>query len=843
MPTKDPPQIFRAKDTNYPIHFYFVDQFSPAVKRKLTDDIRRHGGRVVKTAEGADYGLVRSGTDRAAKQAMFRIRDSAATRNLKVQHASMIESSIARGQLTEQQSLVKGMSGRPGGRTPFTKREDEQLARYIAYMVPNAELGGRMALGLYQDLCDAAEVDDDSKWASNHTPEAWKNRYNKNRAKMDELIEAMIPLVNPERIHHYQRSRAYSKAGGFFKDEDYEGSEDDGDDNDNDNDDEGGQGDRGGDEDGTGGFEGGQAENDGDNGFGDDQPPPEDEEGNGSRSPQTRRDDAQSGGGRKHTDSSGQRELARSNDASKKAAQSPRGIARDGPSQAGQPRSRPSDLGDGPPAKRQRVDADRSGRSIPSGKRPARSARGRPTDPEPSSSSMSGSDSEGSQVSEDDEEFEGGHDAEVTAVDFPEFLDLDADKSSAPAPVQPISHQSTLVGTTSNTSRKDEGHDVGDEDEDQDHALSIEDENPEQLQAEIIDLDDDDEFFPTDSPFNISRITRLSVASQLVTSSPVKQQPVHISPPPPAADPSPSRPRRQAARKAARAQPPSTTRVTRSRSQSVEPEHFQSLPATTKVRKGKSKASARQPSPQLEPLEEDQTEEQGEGNFDDGLPRETLRDEENVFQMITNQEDYSAPAANLYDFEGIDDQPPAKPRSLSMESDDLQMSSQLGIKASPPKPPLRSRAVSRVAHNSASKLREPGPIPIKSSRSKIRDVLAGFGPAVTANTAAVPRYSMPGKLGGLGEVASPKASSIFPLATIARKPVSRNEGFQTPRSPFRKGTLRRDSANSSEESFPLEGTKASAYKRRKTEEMKQSPYQPPAGTRASMLLSSPPDVE
>lgn len=257
---------------------------------------------------------------------------------------------------------------------------------------------------------------------------------------------------------------------------------------------------------------------------------------------------------------------------------------------------------------------------------------------------------------------------------------------------------------------------------------------------------------------------------------------------------------KKAASQGSRAPPsPRMTRA-RSRSQSVEPVSFQSLPYSNKRPKGKGKAVNRDPSPQLEALEEERYDEDVE------QPRvETYEDEQDVLQLVTNAEDYSVGSSNP-DESGFLDGPmiippanarlPSRSRSASMESDDIQMSSQLGVRNTRP-PPLAA----------------PAPKHQKPRRTLPSDPLAAL--AEFTRRKAAPRLSMP----------SPSRSRLS-VAT----PGSRGEAFRAISQNKPRVVAHAASDASSIESFPLKHTGAAAYKRKAHEGMI---YKPPAGSRAA----------
>jgi hypothetical protein len=96
-------------------------------------------------------------------------------------------------------------------RTEFTKEDDEHLCQYIAEVLPDKEEGGRTGHLIYTDLIRRVGIFNSEfsethpfqadefgqyKWAYRHPKGGWRERYRKNRHRMDEMI-AQIVEENP----------------------------------------------------------------------------------------------------------------------------------------------------------------------------------------------------------------------------------------------------------------------------------------------------------------------------------------------------------------------------------------------------------------------------------------------------------------------------------------------------------------------------------------------------------------------------------------------------------------------------------------------------------------------
>ncbi|KAH9961016.1 hypothetical protein BC827DRAFT_349894 [Russula dissimulans] len=92
----------------------------------------------------------------------------------------------------------KGVPGRrlASRRVEFTKDDDEHLCQYIAQVLPYKEDGGRTGHFIYVDLLRRAREFGQYSWAHRHPKDSWRERYRKNRDRMDERI-AEIAEENP----------------------------------------------------------------------------------------------------------------------------------------------------------------------------------------------------------------------------------------------------------------------------------------------------------------------------------------------------------------------------------------------------------------------------------------------------------------------------------------------------------------------------------------------------------------------------------------------------------------------------------------------------------------------
>ena len=124
-------------------------------------------------------------------------------------------------------------------RTEFTKDDDEHLCHYIAEVLPDEGEAGRTGHFIYADLTRRvgifySEFSDthpfqadgfgQNKWASRHPKDGWRERYRKNRDRMDKRI-AQIVEKNPPPPDGKGRYR-YRRNGKIDEDEELNADDD-----------------------------------------------------------------------------------------------------------------------------------------------------------------------------------------------------------------------------------------------------------------------------------------------------------------------------------------------------------------------------------------------------------------------------------------------------------------------------------------------------------------------------------------------------------------------------------------------------------------------------------------
>jgi hypothetical protein len=397
--------------------------------------------------------------------------------------------------------------------------------------------------------------------------------------------------------------------------------------------------------------------------------------------------------------------------------------------------------------------------------------------------------------------------------------------SAASSTVFPISTDRTLVMTASprkasnlsprkiarlsSASRKEEYVTMDQIQEPEARVLDVivmEDDNEEELPEDEIEQDQEMEEEPEESVFR-RRSPSVEIASHQPSPKVVEA---------PTATAQKARDRRRRAEQQARLAP-APVRMTRARSKSVEPTEFVSLPSKSLKRRGKGRTQVVEPEPEIM---EDAIEEVDEEQM--GVPeervtgKETLADEEDVVNIVTNEDDFSnisnATSVAQQSSKTISQQPtPVEP-----SSDDEQVMRRIATQQAQ----LKGTVVKK------------GP---RKSGAFVDAFKAGL--AATMQTPVV-RRALP------SNVLADPARSISAHQKASQKKTPRP--FKAPHTPTRapvakvqppspnRAVSTASSSNETTESIPMPGTRAKAFKVKVEEEEKYTPYTPPRGTRASL---------
>ncbi|PBK78739.1 hypothetical protein ARMSODRAFT_947712 [Armillaria solidipes] len=91
----------------------------------------------------------------------------------------------------------KPMPGIPPGRrthrVEFTEEDRENLARYLAFKVPDRDAGGLLGNVIYNQMCAKVQVlPNEYAWTARHTPSSWREHYKNHKATMNEMMDQIV---------------------------------------------------------------------------------------------------------------------------------------------------------------------------------------------------------------------------------------------------------------------------------------------------------------------------------------------------------------------------------------------------------------------------------------------------------------------------------------------------------------------------------------------------------------------------------------------------------------------------------------------------------------------------
>ncbi|KXN92258.1 hypothetical protein AN958_08711 [Leucoagaricus sp. SymC.cos] len=110
--------------------------------------------------------------------------------------------------LVARRQAMGGSVGRQ--RVNFSKEDDDNLCWYISRRIPYVEDGGRLSVGIYEELVNGTGL----AWAKRHPPASWLERYRKNRPRLDPVIERYSKKFPPEPPALYGLSRKCNRNPG-----------------------------------------------------------------------------------------------------------------------------------------------------------------------------------------------------------------------------------------------------------------------------------------------------------------------------------------------------------------------------------------------------------------------------------------------------------------------------------------------------------------------------------------------------------------------------------------------------------------------------------------------------
>ncbi|KAG6862084.1 hypothetical protein C0995_007214 [Termitomyces sp. Mi166 len=207
-----PKQVFVDEQGNEIWFFLHKSITSGWQRRNLENNIESNGGVVRPDDSHVDTVLVDSqACNKDDLQLAYNSHRDPSKRRTWVEHMSFVSRCLNEGAVRHRQPEPKGMGGSLGlDRTPYTDEDDDNLARYLAIRIPDIKSGGRRGNGVYQDLYQAYNGDPkEYSWVTRHTWQSWRNRYNKNIDRFNDMINTFVESEKPERKQAYHLQRKH----------------------------------------------------------------------------------------------------------------------------------------------------------------------------------------------------------------------------------------------------------------------------------------------------------------------------------------------------------------------------------------------------------------------------------------------------------------------------------------------------------------------------------------------------------------------------------------------------------------------------------------------------------
>lgn len=78
-------------------------------------------------------------------------------------------------------------------RVEYTEEDRENLARYLAFKVPDRDAGGLLGNVIYNQMCAKVQVlPNEYAWTARHTPSSWREHYKNHKAAMNEMMDQIV---------------------------------------------------------------------------------------------------------------------------------------------------------------------------------------------------------------------------------------------------------------------------------------------------------------------------------------------------------------------------------------------------------------------------------------------------------------------------------------------------------------------------------------------------------------------------------------------------------------------------------------------------------------------------
>ncbi|KAF9228975.1 hypothetical protein BS17DRAFT_772833 [Gyrodon lividus] len=226
----DPGDAIFTKD-GAPVRFHFHDSVREG-RDRITRNVEDHGGRVVQDEREANVLLV----DEEADIEFIRRRYYSSTDLFRVQMIveprGFVQGCIKRGTYRHIGPKKQGMPGvipvamGGRGRVNFTTEDDEHLAYHLATIYPDKATGGRLGISTYKDLVDLSNKPEYG-WARRHTAQSWRERYKKQAAQLDPMIDRYAQRLKHigHTFGHDRRSRLHRVPWHYDEEEEDEDEE------------------------------------------------------------------------------------------------------------------------------------------------------------------------------------------------------------------------------------------------------------------------------------------------------------------------------------------------------------------------------------------------------------------------------------------------------------------------------------------------------------------------------------------------------------------------------------------------------------------------------------------
>ncbi|KAK0482564.1 hypothetical protein IW261DRAFT_1468345 [Armillaria novae-zelandiae] len=209
----------------------------------LTDKIQANGGQVVDDdifeTDAADVLLFdprHIGHPENAFVDAYKTHSDIKLRKMHTKKSNFISHCINSGKFVlHVHRPRRAMPGIPPGHKPhrveFTEKDKENLARYLAFKVPDRAAGGLLGNVIYKQMCAKAKVlPNEYAWTTRHTPSSWREHYKNNKATMNERMDEIVRdegiiLKNVDERDRRQNNRRPRVDRGLFREQEEEEEE------------------------------------------------------------------------------------------------------------------------------------------------------------------------------------------------------------------------------------------------------------------------------------------------------------------------------------------------------------------------------------------------------------------------------------------------------------------------------------------------------------------------------------------------------------------------------------------------------------------------------------------